>query len=44
MFYGNWSAHLLPTSDLSKFEFGLILPLVFFTFFLGIFPNIILTE
>lgn len=42
MLYGSWSAHLVPTSDLSKLEFHLLAPLAAATLFIGIYPNIIL--
>jgi NADH:ubiquinone oxidoreductase subunit 4 (subunit M) len=42
--YGNWSTHLIPTSDLSRIEFSLLFPLAFSTIFIGIYPNIILSS
>nr|BAW99841.1 NADH dehydrogenase subunit 4 [Taphrina deformans JCM 22205] len=41
---GAWSPYLAVTTDLSRREFYVLLPLIFFAFGLGIFPNVILDS
>lgn len=41
---GAWSSYLGYTSDISRREFMVLLPLLIATFMFGIFPNIILTD
>lgn len=40
--YGKQSNYIIPSQDISKKEINLIAPLVFFIFFLGIYPNFLL--
>jgi NADH-ubiquinone oxidoreductase chain 4 len=42
--FGNESMYLIKAKDLNRREFFLLVPLVFFTFLLGIYPNIILDS
>jgi NADH:ubiquinone oxidoreductase subunit 5 (subunit L)/multisubunit Na+/H+ antiporter MnhA subunit len=42
--FGNESIYLIKAKDLTRREFFLLLPLVFLTFLLGIYPNIILDS
>jgi len=42
--FGNESMYLIRSKDLTRREFFLLLPLIFFTFLLGIYPNIILDS
>lgn len=42
--FGNESMYLVKSKDLTRREFFLLLPLVFFTFALGIYPNLILDS
>lgn len=39
--YGKFSPHLFPHLDLTRKEFAILLPLIFFVIFLGIYPNLI---
>nr|XP_023893428.1 uncharacterized protein LOC112005410 [Quercus suber]BAW99863.1 NADH dehydrogenase subunit 4 [Taphrina flavorubra JCM 22207] len=41
---GAWSPYLSVTTDLSRREFYILFPLIFFAFGLGIFPNVILDS
>nr|BAW99875.1 NADH dehydrogenase subunit 4 [Taphrina wiesneri JCM 22204] len=41
---GAWSPYLAVTTDLSRREFYVLFPLIFFAFGLGIFPNVILDS
>lgn len=40
--FGPFSPYLVPTADISRREFNLMIPLLLLTFVLGIFPNILL--
>ncbi len=42
--YGSYSSYITPSLDISIKEFHILLPLLFFTLFLGIYPNIILNS
>jgi NADH-ubiquinone oxidoreductase chain 4 len=42
--FGNESMYLIKAKDLTRREFFLLLPLVFLTFLLGIYPNFILDS
>jgi NADH-ubiquinone oxidoreductase chain 4 len=42
--YGQFSPYLVPTKDISRREFYLLLPLLIGTLFFGFFPNIILNT
>ena len=42
--FGNESIYLIKTKDITRREFFLFLPLVFLTFILGIYPNIMLDS
>lgn len=40
--FGSWSAYLTPVIDINRLEFHVLLPLLFFTFLLGLYPNVVL--
>lgn len=42
MAFGSWSPYLSYTTDLSRREYMILLPLLFMTVLLGVFPNIVL--
>lgn len=42
--FGKISNHLLPTLDINLKEINILIPLIFFTILLGIYPNIILDN
>ena len=42
MIYGSLSSYIAPSLDLSIKEFNILLPLIFFSFFLGIYPNFLI--
>jgi NADH-ubiquinone oxidoreductase chain 4 len=42
--YGAWTPYLVPTTDLNRREFMLLLPLLIATVVFGILPNILLNS
>lgn len=42
--FGQWSSYLQPVLDVSRQEFHVLLPLLIFTIFLGVYPNIVLDS
>jgi len=42
--FGQWSVYITPVIDITRQEFHVLLPLLFFTLLLGIYPNFVLDS
>ena len=42
--FGQWSPYLVPVIDMNRLEFHVVLPLLFFTFLVGLYPNFVLDS